>query len=157
MRTMIVGAGKGGKGGMMNNMPRNMKGGLGNMNPHNMQMNAAQMARMLPPNVRPCSTLSRFSRTSSRNELQTFNLFLLRSSLPESQRWSADRSRPQRCSLSHVGGPGCRCTGQQGHSCVACCSPTSQGCMQHMLPQCAGDGIHTWPARCRHPNPDPCG
>ena len=63
VRTMIVGAGKGGKGGMMNNMPRNMKGGLGNMNPHNMQMNAAQMARMLPPQVCAPSFVSGFMRT----------------------------------------------------------------------------------------------
>ena len=47
VRTMLVGAGKGQKG-MMQNM-KGAKGGLGNMNPHNTQMNAAQMARMLPP------------------------------------------------------------------------------------------------------------
>lgn len=42
---MIVGGGK--QQGLM----KNARGAMGNrpMNPHNMQMNAAQMARMLPP------------------------------------------------------------------------------------------------------------
>ena len=53
MRTMLVGAGKGQKG-MMQNMKGTKGGGLANMNPHNMQMNASQMARMLPPQVRAC-------------------------------------------------------------------------------------------------------
>lgn len=44
---MIVGSK--GQPGMMKNMPRNM--GNRAMNPHNMQMSAAQMARMLPPQV----------------------------------------------------------------------------------------------------------
>ena len=58
VRTMLVGAGKGNKG-----LAQNMKGmGKGGMaNPHNSQMNAAQMARMLPPQVRadlPCAAAS---------------------------------------------------------------------------------------------------
>ena len=47
MRMMIVG-GKG-QPGMMKGMKGNMANR--NMNPHNMQMNASQMARMLPPQV----------------------------------------------------------------------------------------------------------
>lgn len=46
LRQLIVGAGK--KKGLMQSMPKNMRG---NMNPHNLQMNAAQMSRMLPPQV----------------------------------------------------------------------------------------------------------
>ncbi|KAK9805289.1 hypothetical protein WJX72_011358 [[Myrmecia] bisecta] len=46
LRQLIVG--NKGAGGLMKHMPKNTKG---NMNPHNMQMNIAQMSRMLPPAV----------------------------------------------------------------------------------------------------------
>lgn len=47
---MLICGGKGG-GGMMKNMPKNLQKGMAGMNPHNMQMNMAQMSRMLPPHV----------------------------------------------------------------------------------------------------------
>lgn len=47
---MMICGGKGG-GGMMKNMPKNLQKGMAGMNPHNMQMNMAQMSRMLPPHV----------------------------------------------------------------------------------------------------------
>ncbi len=53
IRTMIMGPGKGkGKQGMLQQMGKQM-GKHGAMNPHNAQMNVQQMARMLPPQVRP--------------------------------------------------------------------------------------------------------
>lgn len=45
-RLKAVVSGMGGKGGVKG-MPRSLKG----MNPHNMQMNMAQMSRMLPPQL----------------------------------------------------------------------------------------------------------
>ena len=47
---MLICGGKGG-GGMMKNMPKNLQKGMAGMNPHNMQMNMAQMSKMLPPHV----------------------------------------------------------------------------------------------------------
>lgn len=46
---MLICGGKG--GGMMKNMPKNLQKGMAGMNPHNMQMNMAQMSKMLPPHV----------------------------------------------------------------------------------------------------------
>ena len=36
---------------MMKNMPKNLQKGMAGMNPHNMQMNMAQMSKMLPAHV----------------------------------------------------------------------------------------------------------
>lgn len=47
---MLICGGKGG-GGMMKNVPKNLQKGMAGMNPHNMQMNMAQMSKMLPPHV----------------------------------------------------------------------------------------------------------
>jgi len=49
IRELIVGNGK--RPGMMKAMGKGGGGRAGGMNPHNMQMNVAQMSRMLPPDV----------------------------------------------------------------------------------------------------------